>query len=103
VTPPYCPSCHARSGLGHLQGCQHKDGELYWLMRRAREAFDALTPEQQAAFRREQAIDWAYGQLMASTNHREGVTRELVAEQYDKRRGAPSEEPGGPFIDPYDH
>jgi hypothetical protein len=102
VTKRYCITCTAALPL-HLPSCASTQGRLVELMRRAREAFDALTPEQQAAFRREQAIDWAYGQLMASTNHREGVTRELVAEQYDKRRGAPSEEPGGPFIDPYDH
>lgn len=61
---------------------------------RARAAFDALTPEQQAAFRREQAIDWAYGQLMATTSHREGVTRERIAEIYDAReRGTQAPEP----------
>jgi hypothetical protein len=61
------------------------DSDLKDLVRRATMAFDTLTPEQQAAYRREQAIDWAYGQLMASTHHR-GVTREQVARVYDARQ-----------------
>jgi hypothetical protein len=36
------------------------------------------------------ANDPSLGEGLASTNHREGVTREMVAEQYDKRQGAPA-------------
>lgn len=47
-----------------------------------RAQFDALSPEEQRAHRREQAIDWAFGNLMASTNHH--TTREIVAAAYDR-------------------
>lgn len=56
---PYCPRCQALLGKPHEQGCTSREAELDYLLRRAREAFNALTPEQQDAFRREQAIDWA--------------------------------------------
>lgn len=42
------------------------DGKLDELVRRAIEAFNALTPEQQRAHRREQAISWAKGQVLMS-------------------------------------
>jgi hypothetical protein len=80
-----CPDCGVDYCEAHLTAF-----DLDAILRRAREAFDALTPEQQAAHRREQAIDWAYGQLMATTRHRTGITRELVADAYDKSRGAPT-------------
>ena len=58
------------------------------LLKSAREAFAGLTPEQQAAHRRHQAIDFAYGNLMCSTNHRNGVTRERITEIYDAHLAA---------------
>lgn len=40
------------------------------------------TPEQE----REAAIDWVWGNLECSTNHR--VSRELVAQEWDKLKGS---------------
>lgn len=75
-----CPDCGVDYCEAHLTAFDLAD-----VLRRAKAEFDALTPEQQAAYCRDQAIDWAYGQLMATTRHRTGVTRELIAAEYDKR------------------
>lgn len=42
------------------------DGKLDALVKRAMEIFNNLTPEEQAAHRREQAISWALGQVQMS-------------------------------------
>ncbi len=57
--------------------------ELQALVDRARAAFDALTPEQQRAHRREQAISFAWGNCAMM---REGpkLTKEQVGALYDE-------------------
>lgn len=81
-----CEIC-GRAFLSEPHDTAKHYAHLEALAREATRKFETLTPEQQAAIRREQAIDWAYGQLMATTRHRDGVTREMVAEAYDKLRG----------------
>jgi len=61
---------------GHCALCMRRAVAL------AVEAFNALTPEEQATARREQAIDFALGNLNASTNHR--TTRDVVEAAYDR-------------------
>jgi hypothetical protein len=58
--------------------------ELEALLARANEAFAAMTPEEQARARREQAISFAYGQL-ACMRGGARLTRGQVAELYDAR------------------
>ncbi len=55
--------------------------ELGELMSRAKAAFEALTPEEQAAHRREQRISWVYGEA-GLRNH--PITREQAAAIVDK-------------------
>lgn len=62
-----------------------RDSEFEALLAKLREAMAKLSPQQLDALKRETAIDWAYGQLMATTNHREGVTRETIAALYDAK------------------
>lgn len=70
------------------------DGKLDELVKKAMAAFNALTPEQKAAHRREQAISWAVGQsLMSRFEHghpdlskeEETQLRQRVADIYDRR------------------
>lgn len=58
------------------------DGKLYALMREAQVKFDALSPEEKAAHRREQAISWVYGEMRLEGN--DAITKEEIAELYDK-------------------
>jgi hypothetical protein len=53
------------------------------LLVRARERFEALSPEEQAAHRREQRISWVYGNL-ACMRGGPKLTREQVAEMVDR-------------------
>jgi hypothetical protein len=53
------------------------------LLARAKACFDALTPEEQAAHRREQAIDFAYGNVTCD-GHGGALTREDFARIYDE-------------------
>ena len=53
------------------------------LARRATDLFNALSPDEQAAHRREQAISLAYGQAVLSGAQ---ITKERVAELYDAQR-----------------
>lgn len=64
-----------KSHPGHCSLCMQRALEA------ARAAFAAMSPEEQAAHRREQAIDFALGNLNASTNHK--TTREVVERAYD--------------------
>ncbi len=53
----------------------------------AQDAFDKLTPEEKAAYRREQAISWAWGQLACmkgGTN--EPISKERIGEIYDSMK-----------------
>lgn len=62
--------------------------KLNLLVKHAIAAFNALSPEEQKAHRREQAISWAYGQLTC-TGRRPYITREMVEQEYDKRHAKP--------------
>lgn len=71
-----------------------KGEDLKELMRKAKEAFDQLTPEEKAAHRREQAISWAFGQVALSrfekgkpdfTAEEEQKLKQHIADEYDKR------------------
>jgi hypothetical protein len=53
-------------------------------VKRAIAAFEALVSEEQDARRREQAIDFAYGNLTC-TGRRDYITREMVAKAYDRK------------------
>ncbi len=56
---------------------------LKQLIKLATEAFDKLTPEEQKAYRREQAISFAYGQLACMKGGTYKVSKERIAEIYD--------------------
>lgn len=62
------------------------DPDLADLLARARAAFDQLTPAEQAAHRREQAISWAWGQLALKYGGEPPVSRARIGELYDRRR-----------------
>lgn len=70
------------------------DGKLDALVKRAMEAFNALSPEQQRAHRREQAISWAFGESMISSLERGEpvseeesiIVKQRIADIYDHRR-----------------
>jgi hypothetical protein len=51
------------------------------LLDKACAAFDALSPEEKRAHRREQAISFAYGNLALSGS---AITKEMVAQAYDE-------------------
>jgi len=59
--------------------------ELKELMRKARAAYEQLSPEEKRAMRREQRISWVYGQMGLSGRK---ITREEAArivDEYDNR------------------
>lgn len=58
------------------------DGQLDILVRHAMARFKALSPEEQAAHRREQAISWVYGE-MGLAGHTD-ITKEEVADVIDR-------------------
>lgn len=62
----------------------HLDSELDILLRRARAAYDALSPEEKAAHNEEQRRDFAYGNVKL---HNPNVTREMVDAAAEKMRG----------------
>jgi len=71
------------------------DGKLDALVKKAMAAFNALSPEEQRAHRREQAISWAVGQSLMSrfehghadlTSEEEAQLRQSVADAYDHRK-----------------
>jgi len=71
------------------------DGKLDELVKRAMAAFNALSPEEQRAHRREQAISFAVGQSLMSrfehghpdlTPEEEAQLRQSVADAYDHRK-----------------
>lgn len=71
-----------------LPEVEHEDHPWEGLLVRARAAaaaFASMTPEDQIAMHREQAIDFVYGNLAASSNHQ--VSRELVGKIYDEMHG----------------
>ena len=55
--------------------------EIMRLVKEAQARFDALSPEEQRAHRREQAISFVYGNLMDCAPH---ITREEVSAAYDR-------------------
>lgn len=55
-------------------------------IRRAMEVFNALTPEQQRAHRREQAISWMRGELLLKYGEPGPLTDEQLADIYDRRQ-----------------
>lgn len=57
------------------------------LLKEALRLHAAQTPEQRKDAVREQAINWAYGQLTC-TGRRPYITRELVERLYDERHAA---------------
>lgn len=70
------------------------DGKLDELMKKAMKLFNQLTPEEQAAHRREQAISWVKGQALL--HHYESGKPDLteeevakmvqdIADQYDRK------------------
>jgi hypothetical protein len=70
------------------------DGKLDALVKKAMAAFNALSPQEQQAHRREQAISWAVGQSLMSrfehghpdlTKEEEEKLRQDVADIYDRR------------------
>lgn len=58
--------------------------ELMKLMHLAQAAFEALSPEEQKVYRREQAISFVYGNLAIDN---ENITREMVEKAYDEAHG----------------
>jgi hypothetical protein len=60
------------------------DGKLDALVKKAMAAFDALSPEEQHAHRREQAISWVYGEMKLE-HEDSSVTREEIADLVDRR------------------
>jgi hypothetical protein len=58
----------------------------------AQQRFYSLTPAERAAYRREQAISFAWGQV-ASMKDGPKLTREQVAELYDQRWRNSAEDP----------
>lgn len=71
------------------------DTELKELVKKATEAFNALSPEEQRAHRREQAISFAYGQVVMShfekghpdfTPEEEEKLKKSIADHYDHRK-----------------
>lgn len=60
--------------------------ELNELISLAVSAFEGLSPEEKEAHRREQAIDWAYGELKIKYGDNPPITRERVGEIYDQRK-----------------
>lgn len=60
------------------------DGQLDALVARARANFDALSPAQQAAHRRDQAISWVYGEMRLAGH--ENVTKAEIADIVDRVR-----------------
>lgn len=81
-SPDFAKAIRLSGLLNQAPGC---DDWLH-LAREAVARFEALPPETRAAHRREQAIDFAFGQLKATTRHGAGVTRERIAEIYDRMR-----------------
>jgi hypothetical protein len=67
-----------------IQSTLVNDGKLDILIRHAMAKFKALSPEEQAAHRREQAISWVYGE-MGLAGHTE-VTKEEIADVIDRVR-----------------
>ncbi len=57
------------------------DPKLDALLAQANAKFDALSPEEKIAYRREQAISFAYGNVSLSNPD---VTREMVEEAFDR-------------------
>jgi hypothetical protein len=53
----------------------------------AKRRFEALTPEQQAAHRRDQAISWAWGEALLKYHGNPPITRARIAEIYDQKKG----------------
>lgn len=67
----------------------HSD-KLNALVKEAMEAFNSLSPQEQAKHRREQAISWAYGNLLCKYGEGAGgVTEEQIAKMYDEKNGEP--------------
>lgn len=60
------------------------DPKLEALLAEANAAFASMTPEEQKAARREQAISFVWGQL-ACMRGGERLTRDQIAELYDAR------------------
>ena len=60
--------------------------DLNELVHKAIAAFNALSPEEERAHRREQAISWAYEQLTC-TGRRNYITREMIEKEYDDNYG----------------
>jgi hypothetical protein len=67
-----------------IQSALVNDGKLDILIRHAMAKFKALSPEDQAAHRREQAISWVYGE-MGLAGHTE-ITKEEIADVVDRVR-----------------
>lgn len=64
------------------------DGKLDALVKEAMQAFNSLSPQEQAAHRRDQAISWAYGNLLCKYGEGAGgVTEEQIAKMYDEKNG----------------
>jgi hypothetical protein len=69
--------------------------KLKELMAKARALFDALTPEEKAAHRRDQAISFAHGQMLMSrfehghpdlTPEEEAKQEQMIADIYDRKQ-----------------
>ncbi len=58
--------------------------ELDDLIKQCRALEDAMSPNEREEYKRSQAIEWAYGNLIC-TGRRPGITREMIAEAYDKK------------------
>lgn len=70
--------------------------ELNELMKKAKAAFDALTPEQKRAHRREQAISWVFGEMMLAryergqamlTKEEQEEAKKRIGDLYDEKHG----------------
>lgn len=72
------------------------DGKIDALVKKAMAAFDALSPEEQRAHRREQAVSWVFGEMKLE-NEDSPVTREEIADLYDRVRPVRRHEHGGAF------
>ncbi len=60
--------------------------ELDALIKQCRALEDAMSPQEKAEYKRSQAIEWVYGNLTC-TGRRPGITREMIAAEYDKKYG----------------